>query len=276
MARNKEENYFVSMTDMMVGILLIFILMVAFFAYKIRTAEVAQTVPKELFDRTVDSLQKKLATANEYELYSIGATQARAQMIQSIQSKLQEQGIDASANIAQGVITIPGDSLFPSGSSELSARTKGLEKVNRLAQVIYQHIECFTLTSGATQINNRCNSQGVLIDTVFIEGHTDSNAIVRQLADGSRTNLELSARRATNSYEAMIASVPALKDRVNPFGQQVLSVSAFGEQRPVANNESPKGREENRRIDIRFLMYIPRDQEGLARFKEGFEIQFSP
>jgi chemotaxis protein MotB len=274
MAQDKEENYFISMTDMMVGILFIFILMVAFFAYKIRTAEIQQSVPKELFDRTVESLEKKLATANEFERYSVGTEQIRAQMIQSIQLQLADQGIDASVNIAQGVITIPGDALFASGSSDLAKREGALEKVRRLANTLYQQVGCYTLTKENPTIDLTCNPSAALIDTVFIEGHTDSQPILNRLADASRTNLELSSRRATNSYEAMVASVPGLKDRINPFGQQVLSASAFGDQRPVATNETPQGREENRRIDIRFQMYIPSNMAELKRFEEGFGLHY--
>ncbi|WP_044412288.1 OmpA family protein [Thiomicrospira microaerophila] len=293
-----EENYFVSMTDMMVGVLFIFIIMVAFFAFQIQTED---SIPKPVHEKKVQELnveitsletlikelRKKiieleaevqrllnlLSVANEYEKYSIESTKTRETVILSIQSRLKEQGIDASANVAQGVITIPGDTLFASASSDLGQLPTAYDRIKKLSQVLGEEISCFVLVDQSKHIAKACNPSGTLIETIFIEGHTDSFPVSRVLSDGSKNNLELSARRATNSYEAMINFQPSLITYKNPFAQQVLSVSAFGEQRPLATNATREGREQNRRIDIRFLMYMPSNQTELESFKEEFGIE---
>ena len=63
----------------------------------------------------------------------------------------------------------------------------------------------------------------------------------------------------------MVSRVPELTKLLNPASEQTLSVAAYGEQRPVAPNTSRDGRERNRRIDIRFEMYVPESKEALSR-----------
>ncbi len=295
---SREENYFVSMTDMMVGILFVFIIMVAFFAFQIQTDE---SVPKVQHEAKVKELQAEITNleaivkmlrerikeleseikrllqlieaANEYETYSVGAANKREEIILNIVEKLQTQGIVATANVAQGVITIPGDTLFASGSSDLTQMAGSLNRVQKLAEIVDQEISCYALQLDKLLIDLSCNPKGVLIETIFIEGHTDSIPVSTTLRDGSRTNLELSARRATNSYEAMSSFNQNLVQYKNPFGQQILSVSAFGSQRPVASNQTAAGREQNRRIDIRFLMFMPVDLEDLEQFRATYGIK---
>lgn len=296
--QHTEENYFVSMTDMMVGVLFIFIIMVAFFAFQIQTEDSirkpvhdkkVQELNTEISDleKLVEQLRKKvteleteiqrllnlLSVANEYEKYSIESTKTRENVILNIQSRLKEQGIEATANVAQGVITIPGDTLFASASSDLSRLPTAFERTSKLANVIDEEIKCFVLVDQSQQIEKACNPSGTLVETIFIEGHTDSIPVSRVLEDGSQNNLELSARRATNSYEAMVNFQPSLITYKNPFAQQVLSVSAFGNQRPLATNATREGREQNRRIDIRFLMFMPANQAELESFKKKFGIE---
>jgi len=74
---------------------------------------------------------------------------------------------------------------------------------------------------------------------ISFEGHTD-NIPIRSSAFPS--NWELSTARATNLAHFFI-------DRQG-FTPQKLSVTGFGEYRPVADNNSDEGRKQNRRVDI--------------------------
>ncbi|MCL1864748.1 MAG: OmpA family protein [Spirochaetes bacterium] len=81
---------------------------------------------------------------------------------------------------------------------------------------------------------------------VRIEGHTDSNVIRQtQLREGYRTNWELSASRSLAVLLYMTN-----EESVNP---KQLSSVAFGEFRPIDNNNTPEGRAYNRRVDIVIL-----------------------
>lgn len=75
---------------------------------------------------------------------------------------------------------------------------------------------------------------------VRVEGHTDA-------VGANDYNQKLSERRAeaVNSY---------LMEKLE--GKRVIKAVGFGEEKPIANNETAKGREKNRRIDI--ILLAPR------------------
>jgi outer membrane protein OmpA-like peptidoglycan-associated protein len=69
----------------------------------------------------------------------------------------------------------------------------------------------------------------------MVAGHTDSN--------GSETyNQQLSQRRAS--------SVKNILFQRGVQGQRITAVG-YGESQPVANNNTPEGRQMNRRVEIR-------------------------
>ncbi len=71
---------------------------------------------------------------------------------------------------------------------------------------------------------------------VVIEGHTDSMG-------NDQANMALSQRRAeaVSAYLSEQLGLPAIR---------ILAIG-YGETRPIASNETPQGRERNRRIDVR-------------------------
>ena len=77
---------------------------------------------------------------------------------------------------------------------------------------------------------------------IAVEGHTDDVQIGSALLDRFPTNWELSTARST-------AVVRFLQEKGN-IGPERLTASGFSYHRPVASNETPEGREQNRRIEI--------------------------
>ena len=70
---------------------------------------------------------------------------------------------------------------------------------------------------------------------IIVEGHTDSHG-----ADA--TNLELSRRRAEAVMQYLLKGGAVAKE--------LLTAVGYGETQPIASNESPEGRQKNRRIDV--------------------------
>jgi chemotaxis protein MotB len=77
---------------------------------------------------------------------------------------------------------------------------------------------------------------------IVVEGHTDDVQIGSALLDRFPTNWELSTARAT-------AVVRFLQEKGN-IAPQRLTASGFSFHQPVASNETPEGRKQNRRIEI--------------------------
>jgi len=110
--------------------------------------------------------------------------------------------------------------LFASGQSEVTK--EGLAVLKRVIDIL----------------------KNVTDKAIRIEGHTDNVKIKGLLARQYPTNWELSAARAINvtKYLQQQGIDPAL-----------LSATAFGEYKPIANNTDSEGRAKNRRIAIILL-----------------------
>ncbi|TDQ37444.1 flagellar motor protein MotB [Aureibacillus halotolerans] len=77
---------------------------------------------------------------------------------------------------------------------------------------------------------------------IIISGHTDNVPIRTARFD---SNWELSVMRSVNFMKLLMKN-----DALLP---QWFSAKGFGEYRPVASNETPEGREKNRRVEILIL-----------------------
>jgi chemotaxis protein MotB len=89
-----------------------------------------------------------------------------------------------------------------------------------------------------------------------IEGHTDDVPISGGGRDRWPTNWELSAARAA-------AVVRYLQERRIPPEQLVASGYAF--YRPLAPNDTPEGRAQNRRVEITVLPLPPAEHRPVQR-----------
>ncbi|EPR18406.1 hypothetical protein M527_12690 [Sphingobium indicum IP26] len=229
------ESYFMSMTDMMVGLLLIFIILLAYFALQ---------------------LQSKTAELT-------GANLTRAEILNDLQQSLKDKGLQVEIDTKTGVLRLPDDVLFDKGQWELTDR--GQAAISKVASAMVEVLPCFTtsnLCKGARSPH--------LIDAVFVEGHTDSDAMV-----GAMNNYGLSVRRAETTFSMLQRHQPDLQEfRNKPDGEPgsapILGLSGYGPDRPIAPGDSEAAKKRNRRIDLRFLMTTPSvglDQDILRQKK---------
>jgi chemotaxis protein MotB len=107
--------------------------------------------------------------------------------------------------------------LFDSGKAEI--KPEGREVLDRVVDIL-------TLTTGSN---------------ILVEGHTDNVPIAGNLSKKYPTNWELSAARAINIVRYL---------EMQGIDPEILAAAAFGEHRPVAENNTPEGRAKNRRITI--------------------------
>jgi chemotaxis protein MotB len=254
-----SNEYYVSMTDMMVGVIFVFIIMVSYFVLQLQK-----------------NLEEQERNIDEKENYRSKVEERKTQLVTALAEALRLAGIEVTENPVMGVVNLEGDGLFNPGSSDLSAREDALEKVNVLALTLHDTLGCFSFYrsgNGPTPLPQweSCNEDSVFIDSIYVEGHSDSADFTGVLSDGSRNNLQLSARRATNTYEQLVSFQSELTSFLSPDDQQALSVAAYGDQRPVESNDSPEGRAQNRRIAIRLVMYMPGTSDNLENFMRRLE-----
>ena len=229
-AQVEEENYFVSMTDMMVGLVFIFIIMLMYYVLQFRDVTEQLT----------------------------GADQTRAEILQQLQKRLKDKNIKVEIpDNESGVLRLPDSILFDSGQYKL--KPEGMVAVSILANALWDVLPCYSDHLGNNSMpQGRCNPDiKYHIESIYIEGHTDADHF--RSRDNITDNLDLSAMRATETYRQIvnsnsnIASLCVMKARCEP----ILSVSGYGDKRIVDDGPSDEQKKKNRRIDIRIIMVKP-------------------
>jgi chemotaxis protein MotB len=162
------------------------------------------------------------------------AQKAREEKVREVSSTYEQLVAKMKGEIDKGQVTI----------SEL----KGKLTVNMVEAVLFDSGRAEVKPEGLVVLGKVIEILKTVNDkSIRIEGHTDNKPIVGPLTQRYPTNWELSAARAitVSRYLEKQGIEPAL-----------LSASAFGEFKPVADNATPEGRAKNRRIEI---VLVPKD-----------------
>ncbi|MGB0670883.1 MAG: OmpA/MotB family protein, partial [Rhodospirillales bacterium] len=177
----------------------------------------------------------------------------RARMLSNVERSLMDIGTKVEVFPDTGVLRLPEELLFPSGSAELYPAAR--DDLAFLGHYLRQILPCYATAPAGTETGQCAPDPGGRLEVVMIEGHTDD----RPLRDGARfrNNWELSAARAISVFQALVREGEVLPNLKNDRGDRLIAVSGYGDNRPIADNETPEGRSKNRRIDFRFIMSTP-------------------
>jgi len=221
----------------MIGMLFIFIIILMAFALNYRAAQA-----KTDFQQQALTIENKRLTETD---------ELRREMLLEIQKSLKDNGIPVEVDLENGILRLPEALLFDSGSADF--QPEGKQAVLTLGRALTSILPCY---SDGAQPAGTCSAvkRGQL-DSVFIEGHTDNVPVTNY---AFKDNWDLASQRAKNTYDALIPASPVLSNLKNTRGQPLFSMAAYGDTRPVAPNDSEEGRKKNRRIDLRFIMSVPR------------------
>jgi len=232
---DEGESYFVSMTDLMVGMLFIFIIMLMAFALNLRDAQ-----------QTHEDINKELT----------GARKARDHMLDSIRRTLESRGVKVEIDRESGVLRLKADLLFERGESELTR--PGREIIGHVADALENVLPCYANAPGLIRPPDCTVYQGGKLEAVFIEGHTDSDDFAPEAA---KNNWILSAERAISTFRALTEGHTILDDIRNDSAQHLIGVSGYEKRRPTERFEGETEEEKkraDRRIDLRFIMSSPK------------------
>lgn len=200
-------------------------------------------------------LLKQRQDGNPIAVYNADAEVARRDLLERIRTRIVAADSSIAVTLSEhgDALQFRGDGLFASGRATPSP--EGRRRMEAIAGVISTEIGCFTFTTTSMPAPF-CNPKAVLIDAIQIEGHTDS--------DGADiNNMTLGASRSASVFEVMIRVREDLLRFDNLQGQPVLMVAGFGEGRPIADETVEGGKDANRRIDIRFLMFSPTTEQKI-------------
>jgi len=127
-----------------------------------------------------------------------------------LRQKLQGTGVSVTRQGENIILNMPGNVTFQTNSSDISSSF--YEVLNSVVLVLKEYNK-------------------TLID---VNGHTDS-------VGSDEYNQALSERRASSVGQYLVS---------NGIDQMRLSTQGFGESRPIASNDTPEGRQQNRRVEI--------------------------
>ncbi len=242
----EEENYFVSMTDMMVGLVFIFIIILMYYALQFR------------------DVTDQLA----------GADQTREEILSDLKQSLKLKGVTVEIDYQNGILRLPDAILFDPAHDEL--KPEGRVKIKHLAEALWEVLPCYTdVPTIAFPDRNRCDPNiKHHIESFYIEGHTDQDRMNGNVR--IKDNWDLSVNRATNTYREVINSDGRLEALCADKGNRcepILSVSGYGDKRPVAAGSDDETKKRNRRIDLRIIMIKPDSGEAARAVAKAVAIQ---
>lgn len=233
---NAGNDYFASMTDMMLGLVFVFIIVLMVIALDMR-----QSVRAE-----APAAQPVVAAASDIT----AADMARRDLLRDIATIL-DGALPVTIDEANGTLQLGGDVLFPTGSAD--TYPDALPKLRLLGEALDKVLPCYSVAAGVTTTTCDASHKGRL-DAVYIEGHTDTTPIH---TTRFKNNWDLSAARASETFEQLVTAFPALGALKNDRAEALIGVSGYGEFRPIDTSGTAAGMQRNRRIELRFIMATP-------------------
>jgi chemotaxis protein MotB len=230
-----EESYFVSMTDMMVGLLFIFIIMLMYFALQFQATKQA-----------LDSVDV-----------------SRTTILEEIKQSLAEQGVQIQIFPESGLLRLPDNILFDQGNPE--PKEEGKANLQKLAHALEAIIPCYAINPAGPAPATCKKRSPHRIELLYVEGHTDKDKVVNT-TPRKLDNWDLSTERARNIRNILEDKAPVLgllrSAPINePESAPILAHVGQEATRPVAHGDDELSKSQNRRIDLRIIMAKPKPEE---------------
>ncbi|MCP5352232.1 MAG: OmpA family protein [Chromatiales bacterium] len=252
---DEGSGYLVSVSDIMAGLLFIFIITLVAFVIQFQDAEKKAKEIEQIRDQEAEQL-RETTRQKEALLNRLTNNQAvRRRLLSDIERELRERGVRVTVDLELGVLRLTEQTVrFSSGKSVLGDPAK--QNLRLIADVLGKLLPCYA-AGGASRPG--CDPLNIgKLEAVFIEGHTDN----MPFPDRGYTNWDLSAKRAIVTYEYIIEQEAPLARLENSRGEPLFSVAGYAERRPLFTHDTPTDDERNRRIDMRFIMTPPTKKDA--------------
>jgi hypothetical protein len=277
------ESYYVSMTDMMVGVIFIFIIMLSYFAFEFRSTTSALTSAKHpesaALLQTASDLKPKTAdievdykaqvlcvpetalsetgegSSGERRCFAFSPPKAGPQtastvdaqklLMQSLDADLRDMKVALAGDPSSGALSFRADQLFTPGAATLSA--DGQRIAGDVAQTLMKRLPClgYGVAAGAG-----CDDAGPKLAVVNVVAQTNLDAFS---AEGQRA-ASLALQRAAAFHQALTAAQPQLGALRNappaqPGSQPLLRVASVGQSQEGASKVG-----DDQTVSIQFQM----------------------
>ncbi|TWB68789.1 hypothetical protein [Nitrospirillum amazonense] len=205
-----QESYFASMSDLMAGIVFIFLIMLmALSMYNI------DETPKQQDQQSEQDYQETIAKIMA----------ERARMVEALRRDLEARHIAVEADAAKGILTLPSAQFFAPGAAAL--KPEGREKMAEAATLLARYLTCDGNTPGM--------AAGACPTTAPVE-HVD--AAITKVASAATVSgapaPETVARiQALETSAALTSTQPLLYELLGRAGRPVLTVRGVAQVPPA-------------------------------------------
>lgn len=258
----ESESYYVSMTDMMVGVLFIFIIMLAYFALQFHKTTLDLTQPKDaqtaVLLKAAQALQHKTADievdskahvlcvrgdtlgASDSDRHCFAysgslpkapatpqdrAQAERATLVGQLESDFDSQKLSATGSATDGNLSFPADQLFLPNSTTLSPA--GAATAQKVAAILMQRLPCYA----SAQTPEGCSNGGMRMTSVNIVVNASFDAYTEQ----GRALAALALQRSVAFHNALVQAQPLLGQLKDASGgQPLLQVASWGQSQVSA------------------------------------------
>ena len=237
---DEENPYWMSFSDIMSALVIIFILAVVVLMLKLMETE-------DQLQAKVVELDDKVLLLDQEILLLQQAEYVRKTILEEAAEELKERGITVVVSENDSVLRISNRLLgFDTASYEIQPNYQ--DTAYQIGEVLHAVL----LKEDRTDY----------LDTIFVEGHTDNRPFNGFMGKG---NWGLSTFRAISLWQYWNAHLPEherLEQMKNKEGAPFFSVSGYGDTRPITlEQESDEELSANRRIDIRFTIRRPQSKD---------------
>jgi len=269
--QSSEENHFwISISDLMTTLLFVFILILAVTILGLQkdiiprdkyeqmklerdaaikeNKELQKLIQSLVIER--DTFKNKMEVAikekdkieqkfNDLKKLLNKNRQSRTELLSLLKQRLSMKNINVEIVPEEGVMRITKERLFDTAKAEVRDKQLIKEVTKELL----------------TLLNDEKYREA--INTIYIEGHTDSDRLNRKRGGIAWTNKELSAQRAINTFSLMKSY--AISQGFD-FEDRLFSYSGYADSRPIkgTSNKNKDEKARNRRIQFFFALNPPK------------------
>ena len=194
-----DENYFVSLSDLMTGVLFVFVILTTALAlhYQSKAKELEDTQQEAAKAQAEAGKARSDARQVQEALDALAKIlrereQLRKEELQGLVNRMAQHKIDVELDETNGILRLPGSLLFDASKAEL--QPTGEIALSQLAKEMLP-----VVVKG-------CSSSPLKWEAIYIEGHTDNVPIYGTFP----SNWHLSSARAINTYKALLVAEPSL------------------------------------------------------------------
>ena len=261
------SHYTLSISDLLMGFLFIFILILLKFIID--------------YHNKKDNLSKPL--------------KERDSLLESLKKEIEKKDIRTKIDKENGILELPEILCFQKSKYKLNKEQKeGLKEVRKifLKIICYSNLDSREMEKRWLLIygeefekkkycpSKKHDHRYGLIDTILVEGHADSTPIGSYFWDkGIITNLDLAMKRSQNVFEFLLQYKEPTRQNPIPYGnylyvlvnkkeKSLFGVTSYGNLRSSSqrnNHRSNSPTEKERCINIRFIMSQPDDLQDYLK-----------